>query len=119
MGYANINNIWMREYSYPYSIFNEGIYSINATYTWGSPIQTALTNFNISLIDPCLTNVFPSLLANYTVELGGPDSYIALNVWYAYGYSFCTVSATVTVFKLTAPDTTTSLFTYSNIVDAN
>ena len=120
--YSNTGNAIITFNTIPYSVYDQGDYTVGVEYNWGQPVHTAVTNFNLQVKDICSSPDYfiPNLNSTYTFKLGDPDTYMDLSTNYTYvPPSYCTCSVTLTAVKQTFPDTTLDLFVFSNILDAS
>lgn len=57
--------------------------------------------------------------STFSFTLGDPNTVVDMSASLANGYSYCLVSATVSVVKEAKPDTSLNLFTFSNLSYGN
>ena len=52
--YSQTRNAKFIVVTYPYNIVYEGFYSVMVKYIWGVPAKTHITNFYVTVVDPCI-----------------------------------------------------------------
>ena len=103
----------------PYVPNLAGVYTVTLVYSWNGP-STVTRSFFVTVIDPCILAVTPpDSFANISRNISKLDYLVNVAPMITGPYaSNCIFSIGIIIVKTTTPDTSSSAFVWTNMVDA-